>query len=458
MKFGNLYIKLFVSLFLLLIALQVYFFINLNFEEAGQIHPERNKNRVMKIRVLKALIEQNIRLNNDFARAKEELQEIVSETANVYDAKIWIEDSDGIPVLKSFSPEDSPPEIPDGRNMYAKFGDVVIIHVFSGGRKYVYTETSFSIPEGDKLLLNIFIEGELGNYRSQFFLGLAGIILIMAVFALSILQFIRVKVNRFRKSVQIISNGDLTHRVQIKGRGVVEDLGRTFNMMTDKLQGMINNSKEITANVSHEIRTPLARIRVVEELIRKKFSKGDFSGYERDLDRIREDIQILDDLTGRLLEFVKLDSYDTTPKHETFNPSELVNDLIVRFEPIIEYKNLTIKKDISFPSTYTGDKGALISAFLNILDNAFKYTPEYGKITIRIAQGRGFWEMSVTNSFQEMDQKDLDNIFKAFKRGRHSDNTGAGLGLAITKKIIEKHGGNITALNSEEGFEMRIRL
>jgi two-component system, OmpR family, sensor histidine kinase CpxA len=458
MKIRNLYMKLFISLLLILIALQVNFFIDLNFTEEGQIHPERDQNRVMKIQILKELIEENIRLNNGFAQAEKDLQKIISRTSKLYNAKIWIEDSNGTPMLESFSLKNRPAKITKGFDIDAKFDDVTISHVFQKNLKFIYTDVPFDPQIDDGLSLHILYEGEMGNYKTKFMIGLAGIILIMTILALSVLQFIRIKVNLFRKSVLRIDNGDLSHRVAIKGRGVVEDLGRAFNSMTDKLEKMIISSKEITANVSHEIRTPLARIRVVEDLLRKKFGRGDFSGYERHLDNIREDIQILDDLVGRLLEFIKLDSYELTTKYEQFNPSELINDLLIRFEPVIESKDLAIQKDILFSSPFTGDRSALTSAFLNILDNAFKFTTEHGKITIKTSSGQGFFETSIINSFGKLDQKDLDNIFKPFERARQSDSAGSGLGLAITKKIVENHRGNIIALNSTEGFEVLVKL
>jgi len=458
MKHGNFYIKLFISLLIILVSMQVYFFIDLNFTEERQIHPERAQNRVMKIQVLKELIEEDIRLNNGFVHARADLQKIIYRTGKLYDAKIWIEDSKGTPILESFPINERPAKVSTRFDMHSKFGDVTISHIFQKNLRLIFTDVPFDPKIGDGLSLHILYEGEKGNYKQQFMIGLAGIILIMTILALSVLQFIRIKVNRFRKSVIRIADGDLSHRVAVDGRGVVEDLGRAFNSMTDKLEKMITSSKEITANVSHEIRTPLARIRVVEDLLRKKFGRGDFSEYERHLDNIREDIQILDDLVGRLLEFVKLDSYESTPKYEQFNPSELMNDLLVRFEPVIEYKNLSIKKDILFSFPFTGDRSALTSALLNILDNAFKYTPEHGNITIKMHSEQDFFETSITNSFEKLDQKDLDNIFKPFERSRQSETVGSGLGLAITKKIVENHGGNIIALNSTEGFEIRVRL
>jgi signal transduction histidine kinase len=458
MKIRNIYIKLFVLLLLIIVALQVYFFIGLNFLEEGQIHPERNKNRVMKIQVLKELIDEDVRLNKGFAQAKESLQDIISRTARLYEAKIWIEDSNGVPVLESYLPEDRPAKVTANYNIHARLGDVTIFHFFSQKRKFVYTDIPLDPRISNGLSLHILYEGELGNYRSRFLIGLAGIIIIMTVLALSLFQLIRIKVSRFRNSVLRITDGDLSHRVEVKGRGVVEDLGRAFNNMTEKLEKMISSSKEITANVSHEIRTPLARIRVVEDLLRKKFGRGDFSAYERHLDNIREDVQILDDLTGRLLEFVKLDSDELLSKDEQFDPSELMNSLIIRFEPVIESKDLKIKNELSFSGQIKGNRKTLTSAFLNILDNAFKYTHEHGEISIKTGSEQDFFKVSITNSFEKIDEKDLENIFKPFERARQSDSAGSGLGLAITKKIVEKHGGNIIALNSNDGFEIQIRL
>jgi two-component system, OmpR family, sensor histidine kinase CpxA len=458
MKIRNIYIKLFVLLLLIITALQVYFFIDLNFLEEGQVHPERNKNRVMKIQVLKELVEEDVRLNKGFDQAKESLQDIISRTARLYEAKIWIEDSNGVPVLESYLPEDRPAKVTANYNIKTRMGDVSIFHYFSQKRKYIFTDIPLDSRIGNGLSLHILYEGELGDYRSRFLMGLAGIIVIMAVLALSVLQVIRIKISRFRKSVLRIAEGELSHRVEVDGHGVVEDLGRAFNNMTEKLEKMISSSKEITANVSHEIRTPLTRIRIVEDLLRKKLERVDFSDFGRHLDSIREDIQILDDLTGRLLEFVKLDRYELISKDEQFDPSELMHSLVIRFEPVIESKDLKIKNELSFAGKIQGDRKSLTSAFLNILDNAFKYTSEHGEIIIRTGSGQDFFEASITNSFEKIDEKDLENIFKPFERARRSDSAGSGLGLAITKKIVEKHGGSIVALNSDNGFEIQVRL
>jgi two-component system sensor histidine kinase CpxA len=458
MKFRNLYVKLFISILFILIALQVYFFIDLNYSAKRRLSPERDQNRVVRVLMLKKLVEENIRRNSGLSRSGEDLEKIVSEAARLYDAKIWIEDADGGLVLASFPPEDQPAKLTTDAYRNTHRDGVDISQFYRDDIKMFFTETPLGMEPGSGLSLHVFYESERSNYLSKFTIGLAEIILIMAVIALSLLQFIRIKVNRLRGSVLRIADGDLSHRVAVDGRGVVEELGRAFNAMTDKLEKMVMSSKEITANVSHEIRTPLARMRVFEDLLRKKYMRGEFSDCERHLDSIREDIQILDDLVGRLLEFVKLDNYESIHKIERFDPSGLLCDLLLRFEALAEHKQLQILKNIGTASPVSGDLGALTSAFLNVLDNAVKYTPENGLVRVETHADQEIFQARIVNSYEKMDRRELENIFKPFERIRRSEAAGSGLGLAISKKIIEKHGGEIAALNSEDGFEIRIRL
>jgi signal transduction histidine kinase len=105
-----------------------------------------------------------------------------------------------------------------------------------------------------------------------------------------------------------------------------------------------------------------------------------------------------------------------------------------------------------------GDREALRLAFLNILDNAAKFTPPKGDILVKTYSTQGFLEISVINSFEKLTEEDLTRIFDPFQRAGGSKAPGSGLGLTITKKIVERHGGKIEAFNSPEGLEIRIKL
>jgi two-component system sensor histidine kinase CpxA len=227
--------------------------------------------------------------------------------------------------------------------------------------------------------------------------------------------------------------------------------------MADKLETMIVGGKELTANISHELRTPLTRIRIAEEMLREKAGSGS-PDYERHLDAIREDVEELDRLIGRILELSKMDLQDAPLNFTAFDPAELLRGLLQRFQTVCEHKELEVTTDLSGPSSFSGDKEALTTALLNILDNAVKFTPEKGRISLRLHSTAGTLEISLTNTFGKLPEEELVKIFDPFHRSDRLQATGSGLGLAIAKKIIERHGGRIGAYNVEEGLEIRITL
>jgi len=126
--------------------------------------------------------------------------------------------------------------------------------------------------------------------------------------------------------------------------------------MADKLEKMVRAGKELTANISHELRSPLARIRIAEELLREKLPKGDPSYWEGHLNDIREDIEEMDHLIGRILDLSKLDLHERPLKLEVFDPTELMSDLLERFRSIINQKDLQLTRDMSYDPPFWGTK------------------------------------------------------------------------------------------------------
>jgi signal transduction histidine kinase len=107
---------------------------------------------------------------------------------------------------------------------------------------------------------------------------------------------------------------------------------------------------------------------------------------------------------------------------------------------------------------FIGNLSALSTAFINVLDNAVKYTAQDGQIYVSLSQGEGKVLLSVINSYKKLDERDLSRIFEPFQRVEDAETSGSGLGLSITQKIIERHGGISKAYNSVKGFEIRITL
>jgi two-component system sensor histidine kinase CpxA len=124
----------------------------------------------------------------------------------------------------------------------------------------------------------------------------------------------------------------------------------------------------------------------------------------------------------------------------------------------LDQKNLHLTTEFSYEPPLWGDPDALQTTFSNLLENAIKYSPSGGRVSVEIKAVGEEVELLVTNTADKIPEEDLERIFEPFHRVRTKKEAGYGLGLAIVRKTIEAHGGTIEACNAEEGFRIRVRL
>ncbi|MBI4773002.1 MAG: HAMP domain-containing histidine kinase, partial [Deltaproteobacteria bacterium] len=322
-----------------------------------------------------------------------------------------------------------------------------------------YVTVPLDTATGQSVLLHaLFSERERARSRVAFGLGLAIIGLIVALLVIPVSRLITKPVNRLRSSALRIADGDLDHRVDLRSRDEIGELGQAFNHMADKLWGLIQSGKKLTAHVSHELRSPLARIRVAEELIRDKIEQQAYDSCEPYLDSIREEIGELDRLIGRILELSKLDLEDDRRARQRLDLTAILKEVLSRFAPAFRQKSLRIASDLPQSASIFGQRDDLLSAFSNLFDNAAKFTPEEGDFNVKIQVETAGIHITLTNTSEALPEEELTRIFDPFYRIVESDIPGSGLGLSITRRIIEKHGGRIQAFNSAEGFKIEIIL
>jgi signal transduction histidine kinase len=132
--------------------------------------------------------------------------------------------------------------------------------------------------------------------------------------------------------------------------------------------------------------------------------------------------------------------------------------ILSRMTPALEQKSLHLTTDFSFEPPLWGDADALQTTFSNLVENAVKYSPGGGRVSVEVKTVGGDMEVVVTNTADKIAEQDLRMIFEPFHRVGTKKETGFGLGLAIAKKTVEAHGGTIEALNVEDGFRIRMRL
>jgi two-component system sensor histidine kinase CpxA len=457
MKPTKLYIKIFLSFLAILFVTEISIFALFVTIPGKDFRAQLEHYTKGKVLLIKEIVEDKIRSAPTTELSKNEpLREFISDFGEILGAKVWLQNSDGTLSVKSF--EGGVPVMVE-QFKKKRSRDYGSFKLYRRKHSHFYAVIPIAFPKGEKGSIHILF-GSHGPPHPEggFALGLAVIGLIIALLIIPVSRFITDRVKQLKQSALRIAEGDLSHRAAVKGKDEIGELAQAFNHMTDKLERMIISSKELTANVSHELRTPLTRIRIAEELLREKFGKGNSREYERHLDEIRQDINELDSLTGRMLELSRLDIQESPLKFEILNPSDLINDLLEQLKPVMEQRSLCVKKDLSSQSSLVGDREALRTALLNILDNATKFTPPNGDIIVKAYSEQGFVEISVTNSFEKLTEEELTRIFDPFHRTGQSKAAGSGLGLTITKKIIERHGGKIESFNSPEGLEIRIRL
>jgi signal transduction histidine kinase len=198
----------------------------------------------------------------------------------------------------------------------------------------------------------------------------------------------------------------------------------------------------------------VARIRVAEELLRERIDRKDLAGLYAHLDDIREDVEAMDLLIGRILTMSKLDIHDAALKPEALNPADMVRELLDRLRPVMDQKGLRLEARLNSGAPFFSDREAMVTVLTNLLDNACKYTPENGAVTVTMASEEDGLHMTVTNTSRHLSPEQIGRVFDPFYQVEGSPSRGVGLGLAITRKIIHKQGGTITASQSGDALSI----
>jgi signal transduction histidine kinase len=457
MKLRSMYTKILLSFLVVLIITEILVFFLFIMIPARHFTARFEQFAKTKVLVVKEIVEDKVRSvpPADWSENRP-LREFISDFGKLLGATVWVTHKDGTVVLKSFSgeipvlPETSTKDRP-GRQGFLS------LRPLRGFDFYTTVPIELSGKEAGEIHI-LFKKPVFSPPKGFFALGLLIIGIIVALSVIPVSRFITRRIKKLRESAILIAEGDLSHRVTIRGKDEISDLAQTFNDMTDKLEGMIVSGKELTANISHELRTPLTRIRMAEELLRDKAAQGNIKDVTGHLDGIREDIDELDGLIGRMLDLSRLDMRQSPFRPEPLDPSALIGELLEKLRPVIERKGLHVTAELSHNPPFFADKEALRLALVNVLDNATKFAPEKGDISVQMEWKSDTLEIRIMNTSEELLQEDLSRIFDPFHRLKRSNAAGSGLGLTIAKKAVERHNGSIEALNKEKGLEIRIAL
>ena len=220
----------------------------------------------------------------------------------------------------------------------------------------------------------------------------------------------------------------------------------------------MQKQKRFIADASHELRTPIAVIISGLE-VNLNNKKLDFSLAKKTLENTLEEMREFSELSNNLLDISK---YDTAVniKYEPINIDELIKNIVEKNKSLALLKEIKIEIDITSKATIQGNKIELSRVFYNILDNAIKYTPQKGSVIISDKIVLNKYTLTINDNGIGIPKDTIDKIFDPFFRGDISRNTsGAGLGLTLSKKIIENHKGTISIKSQvDKGTSVMISL
>ncbi|MBK9254273.1 MAG: HAMP domain-containing histidine kinase [Saprospiraceae bacterium] len=342
--------------------------------------------------------------------------------------------------------------IPYFRHRYISFHPTLDYNFEKGGNISAYTDefgmwiSAFS-PIRDrkgKTIAVLMVDEKLNDFikatRMQIFENLIISLIVFSILILILFLILRSILDRENKDkIALINYG-------AENLKMVEQLSEANH----KLNQSDTFRKEMISNISHDLRTPLASITGFLELVRdpeKQLSKAERNKY---IDIALSESYRLKRMVADLFELSKLETGQIILNKEAFNIYELVSDIIQKYMLVIEKKNITLKFEIHENLGLAfGDIKYIDRVFQNLLDNAVRYVPQDGYMKIWILDDADFFKVKICNSGHLLSQEDLSRIFDRYYTTENTRNSGAGLGLAIAKKICDLHGCIITAESNE---------
>ena len=288
----------------------------------------------------------------------------------------------------------------------------------------------------------------------QFWRPIPLLFVLSAVFGMIISYFAsRVPLKPVRTLISAINRlaeGDFHVRIDLDATQEFAKLSESFNRMAEELENTELLRSDFINNFSHEFKTPIVSLCGFAKLLKSDtLTQEERNEY---LDIIINESNRLSQLATNVLNLSKIEKISILTEHDTFDLSEEIRQAILLLESKWQKKELELIIDMDEELTYYGNKSLLNQMWINLIDNAVKFSPEKGKIKIKLYRKDAYVFFQIWDNGYGMDENTQKHIFDRFYQGDASHTTeGNGIGLSIVKKVAELHKGNIL-VNSEAGI------
>jgi len=287
------------------------------------------------------------------------------------------------------------------------------------------------------------INSVLNNLIAILFLLLPISVLLTGMAGAFLVKITLSPVDNMIKTIHQITAESLELRIDIpRTKDEIQRLAATFNDMLARLDESFSSQKQFIQDVSHEFKTPLTILKgELETTLRKIRSAQE---YESVLYSSLEEINKISTITDNLLVLARLDNKEFRPEFKSLDLNLLIQTVVSDIRILAEPKNITVDFLTPEKIVLNADREQLRQLFLNLLDNAIKYTPDNGRVTINLHKDAGFAKVELSDTGIGIPETELPYIFNRFYRvDKSRSSTGFGLGLSIARSIAELHEGKI---------------
>jgi two-component system OmpR family sensor kinase len=222
----------------------------------------------------------------------------------------------------------------------------------------------------------------------------------------------------------------------------IKDLAVTFNSMLDRLEQAFSSQRQFIEDLAHELRTPLSVLKGELEVTLKKIRSA--RDYESILHSSLEEVNRIIKISQNLLTLARYDSNMMSLEKTSLDLRESVEQVLDELNIVAQQKGISLVLSAKDRAFIYGDKTKLHQLFLNLIDNALKFTPSQGTVKLEVCQENDWAKVIISDTGPGIPEKDLSHIFDRFFRVEKSHNeTGYGLGLPIAMAIAKAHQGRI---------------
>ena len=254
-------------------------------------------------------------------------------------------------------------------------------------------------------------------------------------------------VNRIITCFNQLANGNFASRLSCRGplenHPTIKQITESFNTMAEELQNTELLRSDFINNFSHEFKTPIVSIAGFAKLLKH----GNLTEEQKNeyIDIIAKESTRLASMVTNVLDLTKVENQTILTGQSTFNLSEQIRSCILLLESKWSAKNIDLHIDFNEYEIYA-NKEMLKHIWINLIDNAIKFSQDYGVVSVEISEKNGLITVAVSNTGSDIPADKIDRIFNKFYQADESHSSeGNGIGLAIVKQAVKLHGGTVVA-------------